>query len=266
MVDGFGWIGLVGFGALAGAIARLALRNRVPVTWAETVLIGIIGAGVGTTAQALATGQNALQLSLVGAITGIGTSILVLASYAAVRSKFTPATEHTSVEALLLAGETDHVEFKEAARHNKHTDERDARLETAVTKTVAGFLNARGGTLLIGVTDNGEVLGLEQDLQHMKHPDLDRYQLWLSDLLDTTALSSITIDFPEINSHQIARLKASRHPEPVYARPSGGQPQVNFYLRTGNSTRQLLLDEAVTYITNRQSRWRRTTSGDWGLT
>ena len=37
-------------------------------------------------------------------------------------------------------------------------------METAVLKMVAAFLNSReGGTLLVGVADDGSVLGLESD-------------------------------------------------------------------------------------------------------
>ena len=36
-------------------------------------------------------------------------------------------------------------------------------MEQVVVKTVAGMLNDRGGTLLIGVTDNGEPVGLDDD-------------------------------------------------------------------------------------------------------
>lgn len=36
-----------------------------------------------------------------------------------------------------------------------------------VNKTVAGFMNAEGGSLLISVTDTGEVSGIETDLKSL---------------------------------------------------------------------------------------------------
>lgn len=41
-------------------------------------------------------------------------------------------------------------------------------LQKAITKTIAAFLNTRGGTLLIGVHDSGTVLGIERDFQYFK--------------------------------------------------------------------------------------------------
>jgi len=100
--------------------------------------------------------------------------------------------------ALIVQGESDSVEFKSSARYNIHTKERDPKIELVIVKTVAGFANAKGGTLLIGVNDQGEIVGLENDLALVKQGDLDRYQLWLTDLLEktigkpaTTAASSV---------------------------------------------------------------------------
>jgi predicted HTH transcriptional regulator len=49
-------------------------------------------------------------------------------------------------------------------------------------KTAAGFLNVEsGGTLLIGVDDNGKVLGLEDDYKTMgQSPTRDGYETWLT--------------------------------------------------------------------------------------
>jgi ATP-dependent Lon protease len=83
-------------------------------------------------------------------------------------------------------GENARVEFKSSARWNQHTDRRDDAIELGVVKTVAGFMNARGGTLLIGVNDGGGVVGLKNDLELVEKHDLDRYENWLTTLLETT--------------------------------------------------------------------------------
>ena len=51
-------------------------------------------------------------------------------------------------------------------------------------KTVAAFANAQGGTLLIGVGDDGTVLGLEPDYQSLRDGDRDKFELHLRELLD----------------------------------------------------------------------------------
>lgn len=60
-----------------------------------------------------------------------------------------------SVEELIHRGESERLEFKSTLRWNLHTDSKDKRIEHAVLKTIAAFLNTQGGTLLIGVEDDG---------------------------------------------------------------------------------------------------------------
>ena len=45
------------------------------------------------------------------------------------------------------------------------------KLEEVIIKTIAAFANSQGGTLLIGVADDGDVIGLE--------PDISRWVAWI---------------------------------------------------------------------------------------
>ena len=81
-------------------------------------------------------------------------------------------------EGLLDIIEADSIKDEWAARHR-------FRLKLASFRDVCGFLNAEGGTLLIGVTDDGDVLGLGDDLQTLgRKPNLDGYELFLRQSLD----------------------------------------------------------------------------------
>ena len=260
VLSGFGWIGLLLSGLALGTVARLVLRGRVSLSWAETTLVGIVGAGVGTSTLSAFRGSAAFELNVLSAVSAVAGSILVLAVYAAVTSRLTKRSAK-SVSEILAAGESREVEFKQTARHNVHTGERDARIELAVAKTVAGFLNSGGGTLLIGVDDAGEPVGLADDLQHMKQPDLDRYQLWLTDMLQSTlgssALASVKVTFPPCGPHHVVRIDVDPHPRAVFTNPPGGGRAADFYVRIGNSTRLLLTDEAMAYASTRWTRWRK---------
>ena len=44
-----------------------------------------------------------------------------------------------------------------------------------ICRTIAGFMNASGGTLYIGVSDNGYICGIEDDYSHLNDSDLDKY-------------------------------------------------------------------------------------------
>jgi predicted HTH transcriptional regulator len=152
---------------------------------------------------------------------------------------------------VIAGGEGRLVEFKQTARWNVHTQQRDAKIELAIAKTIAGFLNADGGTLLIGVADDGSVSGLDEDLSLMKRPDLDRYELWLGDHLERClgkpALRNIRVSFERIESAQVCRVEVQRSPEPVFLDEPGGKREADMYVRMGNATRKLLTDEALEY-------------------
>ena len=77
------------------------------------------------------------------------------------------------------SGETDGVEFKSTLRTNLHTGERDGRMESTVLRTIAGFLNMSGGTLIVGIADDGSPVGLQPD----GFADEDKMTLRLINLL-----------------------------------------------------------------------------------
>jgi type I restriction enzyme R subunit len=81
----------------------------------------------------------------------------------------------------LIANDEDHaVEFKSTARWDLREDKPNKAIEDAVVKTVAGFLNTDGGTLLIGVDNSGSTLGLEPDYQRVQPSNGDGFVNWLT--------------------------------------------------------------------------------------
>lgn len=155
-----------------------------------------------------------------------------------------------TVEDLIGGGENDRVEFKSTARYNAHTGQADPRLEHVVIKTIAGFANASGGTLLVGIDDDGELLGLDGDLSTMKKPDTDRYQLWLTDLLETTlgkpVATAVRVTFPNVNGSQVCKVDVPAARSPVFVRPPGVQNH-EFWVRVGNSTRAMTGADVLAY-------------------
>jgi hypothetical protein len=90
----------------------------------------------------------------------------------------------------------------------------DKVLEALVVKTIAGFLNADGGTLIIGVDDNGLPTGLSRDLSTLtKRPTLDGYQQTVLGLLNnglgTDIATRIGIEFPSVDGVQGVRHEHS---------------------------------------------------------
>ena len=163
--------------------------------------------------------------------------------------------EHPAVDipALLAAGESDRVEFKETARWNVREDRKDARMELAVAKTLAAFLNASGGTLVIGADDAGRAVGLDRDFATLRTPDADRFELWLRDLL-TNLLGRNAAGLPRIafgpgpNGVVVCAVTCSPSPRPVFLSQAKDGSSTDLWVRVGNSTRSLGVDEAVEYV------------------
>ncbi len=160
-----------------------------------------------------------------------------------------------SVMALLQVGESQTVEFKSTARWNVYAGKPDKKMEHVITKTVCGFLNAQGGKLLIGVDDDGNVVGLDADLQTLRKGNKDAYELFLRQLLDENlsvpTAGIVSVKFDTVGGADICVVSASSSGKPVFAKPhEGGNGHSEFWVRIGNATKQLHGDDMLEYQTN----------------
>jgi hypothetical protein len=158
------------------------------------------------------------------------------------------AKAEISVAELIETGETDAVEFKSTLRVNLHTGQQDDKIHVSALKTIAGFLNAKGGTLLLGVADNGEVLGLEAD----GFPDEDKMALHLANLI-TSRLGDIFRPYvhPRFEEQDGVRVLMVRvEPGPREAFLKDGNLQ-RFFVRGGNATAELQGNAITEYVKQR---------------
>ena len=150
---------------------------------------------------------------------------------------------------LIKAGENSQVEFKSSARWDYREQRANKVLEAVIAKSIAGMMNSNGGLLLIGVADNGEILGLEPDRKTLKSDSLDFYELTLTNILkDYIGLEYsrfVQFQFVEINTKTICVCVIQKSAEPVFMK-SGND--FDFWVRTGNSTRALNQRASYTYI------------------
>ncbi|MCF8609526.1 ATP-binding protein [Gordonia sp. HY285] len=238
---------------LLGATARWLLRGRANLRASVSVVLAILGTSVGLLVEWSIWPTAHLRTPWT-VLFGLAGSVAAVFVYGIVAAHF-QRPDITPVGELLLAGESDRLEFKSTARVNVRTGEKDARMEQVIAKTVSAFLNSDGGTLLIGVDDDGAPLGLDADYATLRVPDADRYELWLRDLLVTSvgqnAAAQVAIAVEDVTRDGVARpvcrLRAAASPRPVYLRP-GKNTDREFWVRTGNSTRRLSVDEAAEYV------------------
>jgi predicted HTH transcriptional regulator len=118
-----------------------------------------------------------------------------------------------------------------------------------VAKTVAGFLNAQGGTLVIGVADDGTLLGIEPDLLSLGRSDLDGYQQKLIQVLENYlgigALMNVRMRFDTINGMTGCIVEVDSSPQAVFLKDADKN---EFYARIGNTTRSFDPQGAHEYI------------------
>ena len=132
------------------------------------------------------------------------------------------ATWACPTEELLIDDETRTVEYKQTARWNVRERRRDSAMEQVIVKTVAGMLNDRGGTLLIGVTDSREPVGLDDDYAQVKPANAYGYVNWLDTLFETslghTGANRLDIRIDRINGHDVCRIDVPASSRPIWVK------------------------------------------------
>lgn len=174
---------------------------------------------------------------------------------------FTPTVGDQEILTLIAQGESAQLEFKSTARWDLKENKKNPVMEEIILKTVAAFLNSEGGTLLVGVDDDGNILGLQPDYQTLKKKNRDGFELWLTNDLLLKSMGKefapcLSISFHIINHKEVCRIQAKPAPEPVYIHirnPKSGQSEECFFIRTGNSTNKVDTPRAITnYV---KTRW-----------
>lgn len=157
------------------------------------------------------------------------------------------------IEQLLKSDESSTLEFKStlgtpvAPRGPKDTrtdPELRPVLERKVLQTLAAFQNTDGGTLIIGVSDDRRIIGIEKDFPHVGGTR-DRWRLAFDNLasarLGKDALSCINLELEPWNSRTIAIIRCSRRKkEPTWI---GDE----LWVRRTASTQKLSTKESVAW-------------------
>lgn len=153
-----------------------------------------------------------------------------------------------SVADLVSQGEDMTTEFKGTLRTNLHTGTADPRMELGVLKTITAFLNTRGGTLVIGVLDDGNPVGVEAD----KFENDDKMLLHLDNLIrDRIGPQHALHIQPRFDDYQekkvlVVECKAGR--SPVFVKDGSVE---RFFVRGGASTQELSASQTQEYVRQR---------------
>ena len=129
--------------------------------------------------------------------------------------------------------------------------QKNEKLQDSVLKSIAAFLNAEGGTVIIGVEDNGNLFGLEKDIQSFKERNrtLDNFERHLVGLIQNRIgikfLPYLKIRFAKINNLDICAVYVRKANQSAFLKLKKG---VELFVRTGNSTRSLSVPEIYDYL------------------
>ena len=145
-------------------------------------------------------------------------------------------SEKFDLHAVIDSGESDAIEFKATLRTNLHTDKPDKRMELSVLKTLAGFLNTDGGTLIVGVSDDGTPVGIEVD----KFPSEDKISLHLINIVKSRmgiqSMIAIRTSFEDYKDSRVLVVGCAQSQFPVFVKDDDAE---RFYIRTGPATMEL---------------------------
>jgi len=146
---------------------------------------------------------------------------------------------------LIKEGENERIEFKSTLRTNIHTNEHDRKIEHSVLKTIVAFLNSEGGTLLIGVSNEGGIMGIERD----RFQNNDRFTLHFMNLIKehigSEYIPYLSFELILIEEKTILKVDCTCSRKPVYLRMGKDE---EFYVRAGPATVQLNGRRLVDYV------------------
>ena len=149
----------------------------------------------------------------------------------------------TEDEHMIATGENEKVEFKSTLRWNLAADKADKAIENSALKTIVAFLNTEGGTLFIGVKDDGNILGIEKDQFLNEDKYLLHFASLLNDRIGKHYIEHIEWGLREVKGKKILRVTCKPSPTPAFLKNNGEE----FFVRNGPSSVQLSTSEVLEY-------------------
>jgi hypothetical protein len=191
--------------------------------------------------------------AIVGVILSVGGAVLYSSlQRRSARIEQLSAALDSDLQTLIVQGESADLEFKSSFRWDLRENKINRALEGVILKTLAGYMNSNGGTLLIGVADDGTIVGLESDYKTLKKQDRDGFEQALMTAVATKlggdACKSVQIVFHSVETKEVCRAMVAPMQRPVYVK-DGDTPKL--YVRTGVLTRELNVQEAIDYTSSR---------------
>jgi len=152
------------------------------------------------------------------------------------------------IQKLIAQGESDHLEFKATLRWHKDLRTFHKDIETGSLKTIVAYLNTVGGTLLVGVKDDGMIIGMDAD----RFENDDKCLLHLGNLIKSRIgmehVGQIRYGLKKVGNKKVLRIDCKPSDTPAFLKNNAGE---EFYVRNGPSSVKLLTTEFLAYSKKR---------------
>lgn len=174
-----------------------------------------------------------------------------LLSLAALESG-TTTLQRLPARELIAQGENNQVEFKASLLWDYRREAVNKDLYEPVMKNVAAFMNTAGGALLIGVSDDGQPLGIESDFAGLPKKNVDGWEntfnMAFNQMIGAEMHHNVELAFEEIDGVTVCVVLVQPSSTPCYLSFKGKE---EFYIRTGNSSQPLSVRKATRYMQTR---------------
>jgi hypothetical protein len=158
---------------------------------------------------------------------------------------------HPSLTEARKQGEGQYVEFKRSLLWDRERGYEDEKLRSKVLKAIVAFLNSGGGSLFIGVQDDGQPWGLAEDLKRCDGSE-DKFHQRLRNLIANSIggefsryIMTRIDDDPDYSGHRVCFVAVDGARLAAFMK-SGGHSY--FYVRSGPETLELDMQKAYHHI------------------
>ncbi|WP_426360295.1 helix-turn-helix domain-containing protein [Pseudocolwellia sp. HL-MZ19] len=139
------------------------------------------------------------------------------------------------------------IEYKSSVTYDIEKNEKNKNLKNECTKTIASFLNSTGGVLLVGVADDGDILGLKQDLSYCENND-DRFNLnfkeAIKNKIGSAFFNNIGWDLEQVDiDKKVLMVKVKAASSPCW------HNETEFFIRNNASSDQLRCEHELAIFT-----------------
>ena len=155
------------------------------------------------------------------------------------------------ISELLKLPESDRLEYKSTFQWDVDRNCENKDLKFSALKTIVAFLNCEGGTLIVGVEDNGTIFGLDQDLSLLSNGDLDKLERtiidWVCKHIGKNFTQKLKIRFETIDGKDVCAIDVKKSTKKAWLQKTGAK-QLEFYIRMANRSEPLDIPDVYDHL------------------